>query len=74
MIRTGGGYQEIKLSESDPAMVYVPMNFASAYVNISDGPSQVLALADLAWRKTDNEMEDVEFDGYDWGKWAAGAG
>ena len=74
VIRTGGGYQEIKRSESDRAMVYVPMDFASARVNISDGPSQVLALADLAWRTEGNEMEDVEFDGYDWGKWAAGAG
>ena len=73
VIRTGDGYKEIKLSESDAAMVYVPRNVASAHVNISDGPSQVLALADLAWRPDDNEMENVEFDGYDWEKWAAGA-
>jgi len=28
-----------------------------------------LAIADLAWRPDDNEMENISFDDYDWKKW-----
>jgi dTDP-4-dehydrorhamnose 3,5-epimerase len=31
--------------------------------------SSVLALASIAWRPNDNEMINVSFDDYDWGKW-----
>ena len=69
VIRQDGRYVEIESGESDPAMVYVPKNFASAHINVSEGPSSVLALADVAWRPDDNEMQNVEFDSYDWSKW-----
>ena len=51
-------------------MVYVPKNFASAHINLFDQTSSVLTLADIAWRPNDNEMENVEFDDYDWNKWS----
>ena len=51
-------------------MVFVPSGMASAHVNISEKPSQVLALADIAWKPNDNEMINVKFDEYDWKKWA----
>jgi len=64
-----GEYIEIESSSEKPVMVFVPKNVASAHVNISDNTSRVLALADLAWRPDDNEMENGTFDDYDWKKW-----
>tara|TARA_B100000686_G_scaffold354798_1_gene467304 strand:+ start:2357 stop:2818 length:462 start_codon:yes stop_codon:yes gene_type:complete len=64
-----GEYIEIESSSEKPVMVFVPKNVASAHVNISDNTSRVLALADLAWKPDDNEMENVTFDDYDWKKW-----
>jgi len=64
-----GSYIEIESSSENPVMVNVPKNVSSAHVNISDGISRVLALADLAWKPNDNEMENVTFDNYNWQKW-----
>ena len=50
-------------------MVYVPKNFASAHINLSNQTSSVLTLADIAWRPNENEMENVIFSNYDWQKW-----
>ena len=62
-------YIEIESTESNPVLVHVPKNVASAHVNISDDTSKILALADLAWRPNDNEMKNISFDDYDWKKW-----
>lgn len=64
-----GKYKEIELSEDNPTMVFVPKGYPSAHLNLSDGISQILALADLAWRPNDNEMKNVSFDDYDWKRW-----
>ena len=64
-----GDYKEIESSEDSPNLVFVPKNFPSAHINLSNEISRVLALADLAWRKDDNEMKNVSFDDYDWKKW-----
>ena len=64
-----GKYQEIESGEDDPVLVQVPKSFPSAHINISSGISRVLALADIAWRPNDNEMQNVAFDDYDWSKW-----
>jgi dTDP-4-dehydrorhamnose 3,5-epimerase len=64
-----GEYVEIESSDEKPVMVFVPKNIASAHVNTSNSISKVLALADIAWRPNDNEMENVSFDDYDWSKW-----
>ena len=63
-----GKYIEIQSSHDKPVMVFVPKNIPSAHVNISNSSSRVLALADIAWRPDDNEMENVAFDDYDWEK------
>jgi dTDP-4-dehydrorhamnose 3,5-epimerase len=55
-----GSYSEIESN---------PKNVPSAHVNISDGISRVLTLADIAWRSNDNEMKNLTFDDYDWKKW-----
>ena len=64
-----GKYLEIESSEENPVMVHVPKNIASAHINSSDNVSRVLALADIAWKPNDNEMENTTFDNYDWKKW-----
>lgn len=64
-----GNYKEIESSEDDPNLVFVPKNFPSAHINISNEISRVLTLADLAWSQNDNEMKNVIFDDYDWKKW-----
>ena len=50
-------------------MVFVPKNVASAHINLSNETSQILALADIAWRENDDEMKDVTFEDYNWKKW-----
>ena len=65
-----GKYLEIESSEENPVMVHVPKNIASAHINSSDNVSRVLALADIAWRPNDNEMDNVSFDDYNWEKWS----
>ena len=69
IIRQDDKYVEIESSESKPVLVYVPKNFASAHINISENVSSVLALGDVAWRPDDNEMKNMKFDDYDWKKW-----
>ena len=64
-----GNYEEVESSEEKPTMVFVPKNVASAHINISDNVSRVLALADLSWKPNDNEMQNVEFENYEWEKW-----
>jgi len=62
-------YKEIISSEKEPVMVHIPKDIASAHVNLSDGVSRVLALADVSWKPNDNEMKNVTFEDYDWEKW-----
>ena len=67
--REDGQYDEIVSSEEEPVLVHVPKNIASAHINLDNKTSKVLALADIAWRPNDNEMENVLFEDYDWKKW-----
>ncbi len=62
-------YTEIESSAENALMIHVPKNIASAHINIDDGISRVLALADIAWRPNDDEMKNISFDDYDWSKW-----
>jgi len=64
-----GSYSEIESNPENGVMVFVPKNTPSAHINTSDGISRVIALADIAWRPNDNEMENLTFDDYDWKKW-----
>lgn len=64
-----GKYHEIESSEDNPIMVQIPKGYPSAHINLSNCISSVLALATIAWRPNDNEMENVSFDDYDWKKW-----
>ena len=64
-----GTFDEIVSSEKEPVMVHIPKNIASAHINLSKNVSRILALADVAWKPNDNEMENVIFDNYNWKKW-----
>lgn len=64
-----GEYLEIESSSEKPTLIKVPKGIASAHINPSDGIGRILVLTDLAWRPNDNEMENVEFQDYDWSKW-----
>ena len=64
-----GTFDEIVSSEKEPVMVHIPKNVASAHINLSKNVSRILALADVAWKPNDNEMQNVIFDNYDWTKW-----
>ena len=69
IIKHGDEYVEIETGENDPQMIFVPKNVPSAHINLSDGISSILTLADVAWRPNDNEMINVSFEDYDWNKW-----
>ena len=64
-----GEYKEIVSSNDNPVMVHVPKNVPSAHINLSKNTSKILALADIAWKPNDNEMENIKFEDYDWEKW-----
>ncbi len=64
-----GKYHEKILSDSEPLLVYIPKNCASAHMNLYNGVSKILVLADIAWHPDDNEMINVEFTNYDFSKW-----
>ena len=65
-----GKYLEFESSEDKPKLLFVPKKFPSAHINLSDQNSQILVLADLAWRPDDKEMINVTFDDYNWNKWS----
>ncbi len=64
-----GSYREILSSDENPIMVHVPRNCSSAHMNLSPSVSRILALADIAWKPNDNEMQNDFFEDYDWTKW-----
>jgi dTDP-4-dehydrorhamnose 3,5-epimerase len=69
IIRDNDQYHEVKLSSKDPKLVSVSNQIAAALVNNSHEISQVLVLADVAWKPNDDEMIDTIFDNYDFKKW-----
>ena len=64
-----GTYEEIIVSSDKPKLIVVPKEYASAHINLSETNSEVLVLADIAWKPNDDEMENLIFENYDWNKW-----
>ena len=64
-----GKYHEIESSEDNPVLIQIPKNHSSAHINITNNVATVLTLANPAWKPNDDEMKNVLFDDYDWGKW-----
>ncbi len=70
IVKTSDGhYEEIESSEDNPILVHIPKNTPSAHINLSNHSSSVLALASHSWKPNDNEMQNVNFEDYDWKKW-----
>tara|TARA_Y100000741_G_scaffold165385_1_gene125016 strand:- start:11400 stop:11846 length:447 start_codon:yes stop_codon:yes gene_type:complete len=64
-----GEYLEIETNADEPILLRIPNGIASAHINTTNEIGRVLAIADIAWKPNDNEMENVVFDDYDWKKW-----
>ena len=69
IIRDNDQYHEVELSSKDSKLVSVSNDIAAAIVNNSHEISQVLVLADVAWKPNDDEMVNTVFDNYDFKKW-----
>jgi len=69
IIRDNDQYHEVELSSKDQKLVSVSNDIAAAIVNNSHEISQVLVLADVAWKPNDDEMVNTVFDNYDFKKW-----
>ena len=65
-----GKYFEIETSAEEPLLIKIPKDILSAHINPTKDVGRVLALADIAWKPNDNEMENGLFDDYDWKKWS----
>lgn len=64
-----GNYHEIETNSSESKLISVPNGIGAAIVNPSEIISKILVLADVSWKPNDDEMVNVSFDNYDWGKW-----
>ena len=62
-------YHEIKINSNESKLVSVSNGIAAAIINPSKNISKILVLADKSWRPNDNEMENVNFENYNWKKW-----
>ena len=67
--KKSGEYEEIRTNADKPVVIVIPKNVPAAHININDGVSRVLTLADLSWKPDDDEMKNIPFDDYDWKKW-----
>ena len=70
IIQDNDQYHEVELSSKDSKLVSVSNDIAAAIVNNSHEISQVLVLADVAWKPNDDEMVNTVFDNYDFKKWS----
>lgn len=68
--KNDNSFIEIESSSEEPFLLKIPPGIASAHINISNDISRVLTLADIAWKPNDGEMENLDFDDYDWKKWS----
>ena len=61
-----GEFHEIETNSEKPILVSVSNGVPAAIVNPTKNISTVLVLADIAWKKDDNEIENAIFENYDW--------
>ena len=64
-----GEYEEIRAKADKPVLIVIPKNVSAAHINVNDSVSRILALADVSWKPSDNEMKNISFNDYDWNKW-----
>ena len=66
--KKSGEYEEIRTNADRPVLIVIPKNVPVAHINVNDGVSRVLTLADLSWKPNDNEMQNISFNDYNWTK------
>ena len=64
-----GKFHEIETNSDDKKLIMVSNGIAAAFVNPSNEISKVLVMANISWKPNDNEMQNVDFEYYDWNKW-----
>jgi dTDP-4-dehydrorhamnose 3,5-epimerase len=64
-----GKYHEIEAHSGSSKLISVSNGISAAIINPSKNISNILVLADVAWKPNDNEMENITFNNYDWKKW-----
>ena len=67
--KKSGEYEEIRTNADRPVLIVIPKNVPAAHINVNDGISRVLTLADLSWKPNNDEMKNISFNDYDWDKW-----
>ena len=67
--KKSGEYEEIRTNADRPVLIVIPKNVPAAHINVNDGVSRILTLADLSWKPNDGEMNNISFNDYDWDKW-----
>ena len=67
--KKSGEFEEIRTNADRPVLIFIPKNVPAAQINVNDGVSRVLALADISWKPNDDEMKNISFNDYDWDKW-----
>ena len=67
--KKSGEYEEIRTNADRPVLIVIPKNVLAAHINVNDGVSRVLTLADLSWKPNNDEMKNISFNDYDWDKW-----
>ena len=70
--KKSGEFEEVRTNADKPVLIFIPKNVPVAQINVNDGVSRILTLADMSWRPNDNEMKNISFDDYDWDKWKSG--
>jgi len=64
-----GKFHEIETNSDDKKLIMVSNGIAAAFVNPSNEISKVLVMANISWKPNDNEMQNIDFEDYDWTKW-----
>ena len=64
-----GEYHEVEADSGSSKLISVSNGVAAALVNPSNEISEILVLADIAWKPDDDEMSNVKFEDYDFKKW-----
>ena len=67
--KKSGEYEEIRTNADRPVLIVIPKNVPAAHINVNDGVSRVLTLADISWKPNNDEMKNISFNDYDWDKW-----
>ena len=67
--KKSGEFEEVRTNADRTVLIFIPKNVPVEQINVNDGVSRILTLADLSWKPNDGEMNNISFNDYDWDKW-----